>query len=914
MSSPVTTKKRGGKRPGAGRKPKPRIIPHAIMRPPGGEPSPGEEARKFAASLRANGGIAIRALGPLLNPKSPARFDRIEFVTELGWKDGSVCFLEVRIRTTSPEPNVVGLQRGRKEKEYRHIFKGDLIWPLDPQTGEERTDRYAWCCTSSALMDAGLFIPSNSTAALSCLSRHDAEIAEYNGRLARWQASRANEPFPELPPPTIVFIWCEGEKSRLGIEAYLKEEDVVLFLEETSIEIATLGVLAGLPGAMKTNYVIRPSNPDFIVNGANDEALRLDLASHIYVRDNDGDGQREAEITCHYLVENGAFGDTVKIADPPPGVPPAWDDGDTLPLGISPLQRIKQILEEAKVATEQWIYSEDGNIDPEVLSNRRRAVKEAGYRFSFDLDTGDVIIRHDSRGIFKPSRTVWRKIAEDALGVMGAVQHEKSVKVPDWEPLCVEGAEANPEHSVRDAFMEMVSIGTERLTVKQASASRGEVVQFYRAEDLYPIAFGIPPTRYHQLCGFVLVRDHVARICRDDHAVPQSMPVLVGPEGKGKSEFGNVFAGGTPGRRCEQFTDEIDFPLFQEGNHGKKGLHDRTKGRTVVEIPDKALGANVSLRLNGILRGLVNLTEIHYQNFYDNTPYCVWRMFTIIMTLNREDFLNVLLGERRWLVINFHKYPIQLDHNDHNPGLNRLAEALPEIFADMYQRRAEWDACPLTIPPELRAMLGDEQKDLKYTPPEQVSFGYMLEARIHPEFPFPIEHRGIGIHAESLAKYFKDRGEKWTPEDYGNWFRSREVRDNCQWHKYSPWVKMYNDDTKLSQTKIWHFNIGEKDKPELFAVYYEKKIGIHGGYWMFEPSAKGRVRDYGGYLTDEAVKVLESWNKGLGSGEAEARRRERHLESELMGGDRYWKTSEEEEAAVKVFMAMCEARNDCTNA
>ena len=321
----------GGKRKGSGRKPKPRIIPHAIMHKGKPDTYPGENAKQFTAALRANNGLAIKELGSLLNAAPPAKFERIESVTELTWKDGSIPFLEVRIKTTTPPPNVVGM---RKDKEYRHIFMGDLIWPPGPETGEERTARSEWCCTSGALMDAGLFIPSNSAAALEHLRRYCAELEEYNRALAAWHASGANEPFPEQPPPQPVFIWCEGEKSRLGVEAYLNDEEVMEYLESANVEITCLGVLAGQPGAERTNYVVKPSNPEFVVNGANDEALRLELPLHIYARDNDFDGIRESQTTCERLIASGAIAEQVKIAEPPRGVPEHWDDGDGLPAGM----------------------------------------------------------------------------------------------------------------------------------------------------------------------------------------------------------------------------------------------------------------------------------------------------------------------------------------------------------------------------------------------------------------------------------------------------------------------------------------------------------------------------------------------------------------------------------------------------
>jgi hypothetical protein len=244
----------GGKRKRAGRKTKPRITPHAIMHKGDPDKYPGENAKQFAAGLRANSGTAIKALGSLLHAEPPAKFERIEAVTELSWKDGSIPFLEVRIKTTTPSPNVVGM---RKDKEYRHIFIADLIWPPEPETGEEHTARSEWCCTSGALMDAGLFIPTNSTAALSHLRRYCAELEEYNRQLAAWHASGSNGPFPEPPPPQPVFIWCEGEKTRLGVEAYLKDEELAEYLEQANIEITTLGVLAGQPGAERTSRLLK---------------------------------------------------------------------------------------------------------------------------------------------------------------------------------------------------------------------------------------------------------------------------------------------------------------------------------------------------------------------------------------------------------------------------------------------------------------------------------------------------------------------------------------------------------------------------------------------------------------------------------------------------------------------------------
>ena len=679
----------GGPRKGSGRKRKkapPKVIPHVFMWRPGGQPeaSPGDNPRRSAAALRANNGVILKDWGPLLNPEPPMQFDRVEVVTEVAHKDGSVGFLEVRIKTRQGA-NTVALNGQGKEKEYKHIFIGDKIWPVDPVTGQEVTERSEPCNASGALMDAGLFVPTNAPAALEHLRRYSAATDEYNRQRAAFQASGDGSEFPERPPPAPVFIWTEGEKSRLGVEAYLDDDEVSEYLEQANLEITTLGVLAGFPGAQRTKYRVRPPNKDFVINGVNDEELRLELATHIYARDSDLDGRKESEQTCAALVKAGAEVEHVKIAEPPAGVPEHWDDGDGLPPGLSQLDRIKQIIDGARPFSEQWIYMDDGvTIDWKDVANQKRSIAEAGISVMYDWALPGPIMREVSTTVLDSAAV--ESVNGRLLAIMGHRNRVDMRRALDWEISFRELFKANPYDSLFHDTMAEIEKGQLILERKQRT---GE--PFCEPDMLLSRSFGVEYNRYHRLVSEAIIDGCLALWLRNafetkEPIVFQWYLLLGGAEGIAKTEWCKVLAGGTPGPGTyERFGSFFDLSyLDAQGDRLNSPIVAMLGNIAVLDIADKAFGESLTEKLDGKLKEFAHVSRLKYRMAYGRGYGWYNRRWLPVITVNKEDIFSLAMSLRRYVTVSLFAESARIIAGGHNSGVNWLFENRSEMLASAF--------------------------------------------------------------------------------------------------------------------------------------------------------------------------------------------------------------------------------------
>lgn len=806
----------------------PRVIPHAIMKPLNViESSPGEEARKFANNLRNNSGLAIKALGSLLNPEPPFKFERIEGVTELTNKDGSIPFLEVRILKQNPQgfvsssnPNLLSFPENpnKTNKEYKHIYFGDKIWPVDEQ-GQERTDRSTFCNTTSALFQTGLFIPSNAPAALEHLRQYRVQIDDYNRRMAAFKAAQSpsHEPtdapptFPEHQPPTPVFIWTEGEKSRKGVDSYLDPNDpaILQLLEEYNVDITTLGVLAGAPGAANTNYTLRPYSNDYIIKGVNDEYLELPLALHIYARDNDDDGRTESNITAQCLVKLGVPPENVRIANPPLNALPKWDDGDQLPPGVTPYDRLKQILD-APSTIGSYIFRSKGKnseeVDPTNRNNKRLAIQRisttifdetsTGERHFVIAETGETLSAHD-----------YMYMAELCLKDMGHQPTDNYLREGDWKPVFISRFPQPIE--TRNFIYEEVMRDIERGQFQLANAPDKEI---YNPETYLLDGFGLPDTPRNRLISKVIIRDFVAVTLRahldKGPVIPQMLPILHADEGVGKSEFCKVLAGGTPGPESfhSRYSNNIDIgDLKSLTDRGQAAFANKAKCKTILEFQDKALGDTISIAQNGLLNDMANMSQVQFRE-----PYKVYtsfpRQFIIIFTTNREDLIGHNMGRRRWIIVDLNQSmrgfakraavlrqrkldgncePLTIEEEliaqGHNPGILKNFQRRAATLAYMYNSN-EWKGS-LTVPPELTQDMEEERDKFTSTQNWELVLQEELLREPYLEVDGPLATDTRMVLSTSLYAAVKERTGREPPDaNFGKLMKSLGYK-NYKIHK-----------------------------------------------------------------------------------------------------------------------------------
>jgi hypothetical protein len=853
------------------RKQPPGIIPHVSMRPsnPDAPPEnmPGESARKFAQALRDNSGLAIRELGPLLNPDPPYKFERIEAVTEIVHKDNSVAFLEVRIKRQTSSghvdvPNLLPFPQDtiKLDKEYKHIFVGDKIWPPDEQ-GQERTERSILCSTTSALINAGLFIPTNAPAALDLLRRYRKELGEYNKRLSAFKAAQSptheRDPnstpalFPERQPAVPIIICTEGEKTRRGVQSYIDQDDpaVMSLLEEYNVEIVTLGVLAGMTGSRGTNFFIRPNSQDFIVTGVNDELLETSLAQWIIVRDNDDAGIKESLTTANSLHESfGVPIDQIRIANPPSNVKSRWDDGDTLPPGMTPYDRLKQILD-TKSMLEQYALRQVGSgknakweVDPSNHNNKRLAIKRITSSMFDEQSTGNrffIIPETFLDGSVPLAKSEVLFIATLCLKDMGHPPLDNLLRNTDWEPVLI--GHFDPTLEKRNFIYEETMRDIDRGQLILANAPNPEI---YNPETYLLDAFSLPDTPRNRSISKIIIRDYLAVTLRPfldkKEIIPQVIFVLYGDEGIGKSEFCKVLAGGRPGPESHhlRYTNSVDISdLKSQFDRMQVAFAQKVIGRTIVEFPDKALGDAVSVAQSGMLNNLANMSRIEFRRAYGQHDAHVPRQFITFFTTNREDLLGHNMGQRRYLIVDtgqsmkgFAKLSVDLLNKQkdnisltpeeeimargHNPGIQKNFEKRAATLAYMYNSE-DWKGS-LTVPPELTYQMQEERK----------RFGTVSNAELFLEEIFSTTPYGPGdgplitesraILSFNIIDILQWRYQcKITESDFGKIMKKLGYFKVTKWTKRG-WSKTEDDTYKVREC-AFHTN--------------PKEYGI--GQWVF---------------------------------------------------------------------------------
>ena len=704
---------------------------------------------------------------------------------------------------------------GKLAKEAHYIFDARERRPREPSWNDQRID-YSY--QLSALFNHKLFIQYNAPAQLEAMAQYKLAWAEVvEGRLAAESVKRP------------VYIVNEGVASCDGWIRYLAEPSVVEWLKSQGPNVVPCAWMGGLPGAIETNWTLKPVDGYFDEYGVCTEDLDCAEAIWIIVPHNDAPGRVEAQTVAGNLIKLGVPKDQIKLAASISV--PGQDDGNPLPNGMCALERVKQVLLGAEDYTEPWVLNPDDNsIHRLERTNRERAIRDIGLSISRDVSTGKlIVVQAGEDGQIEPSDTNVRAIAGRALAHMGHVENVNWMNPKDWRPDLESLGSQNLVNSIRDAMMERVENG--RIWNAECIA-RGEAVP--RFEDLYVLAWSLPPTRYHELAGYVFGRDWMSLIFRDEPVPPQSAPILVGPEGIGKSEFVKVIAGGTPGGgNPPWYEDNMDFDLLKIGAHDQKPLYDRTLRRWGVEFPDKAFGESIGLRLGGILRNWVNLIEIRYRDMFANEVRSVKRYFFEVFTINRRDLLSANMGERRWIIIDLYNLPESVwkpwKVNGCNPNLNWLTDNMNGMIAEMYDR-GDWRASNLALPAELMRLLPESQADNQFVTPALEMFeDELMRLRNGIE---PIEIEGRGIAAASINAYFHAHNLKVSQFEYSEWLKRRGWITGSQ----SVRVQEYSGFPSTTTMRVWFY---KKEGSCGFGVFNKTTFGP-GGIWTTEMGARGK--------------------------------------------------------------------------
>jgi hypothetical protein len=265
--------------------------------------------------LRNNYGGALLYLNKFTEP-----FERIDVVTPVYNSLGEPISMELRCAFRNA--------KGEWDKCYYMLFSA----AVDRSSGIQHLNTNSYfsiSVKSSLLIERGMYFPTNAQALVSAVSA-------YRGGA------------DEVQP---VFLWTEGEKARLGLEARLA--GCAELLNARHIKVVTAATLGGMTGARGTNYSLVPGLKDVGENATAQEfrhsakELLLARAIHILIRDNDTQGLYEAfEAGTRLIEEFGVPEDAVRLAHPPAGLGrnDGWDDADPLPDGVTDEDRVSAII------------------------------------------------------------------------------------------------------------------------------------------------------------------------------------------------------------------------------------------------------------------------------------------------------------------------------------------------------------------------------------------------------------------------------------------------------------------------------------------------------------------------------------------------------------------------------------------
>jgi hypothetical protein len=188
------------------------------------------------------------------------------------------------------------VEGGGASKGYRIIYRADIKGsdnPSDDAVGK-------LCSGIKPLSEYGLYIPTNAPALLAAVRVYKAD------------------PVEELRP---AFLWCEGEKARLALEARCGTEEALELFASRGVTPVTAATLGGMTGVKHTNYLLAPgpyAPPAATVAGKNDEPLDLSAAIHYIILDNDVSGRAEGyALAARFLDEYEVPRDQIDLVDPP---------------------------------------------------------------------------------------------------------------------------------------------------------------------------------------------------------------------------------------------------------------------------------------------------------------------------------------------------------------------------------------------------------------------------------------------------------------------------------------------------------------------------------------------------------------------------------------------------------------------
>jgi hypothetical protein len=283
-------------------------------------------------------------------------------VTPVNNTGGVPQFLEVRWRAVGED--------GPGVKRFAIVFKGQSDYYAENGQNHE-----AWLDEWDFLAEAGLFIPAGADEL-----KRAAKEAEANGS-------------------TLTILFCEGMHSKTGVERLLAHSDnlagVADYERRHNTKIVTMAWLSGLPGVKKTNFELRPD--DYFVALWNEWKCEWDgkiIDRVIIIPDSDNQGTIEAKALGRRLIDDYDLPSAkmCKAARVPnlkrAQIEEGWDDNDDLPLGVTPRQRLDQILDAELFEARPRVLVDPDHMFDAVNATEQALIDDGGYYER----AGDIVI------------------------------------------------------------------------------------------------------------------------------------------------------------------------------------------------------------------------------------------------------------------------------------------------------------------------------------------------------------------------------------------------------------------------------------------------------------------------------------------------------------------------------------------
>lgn len=199
-----------------------------------------------------------------------------------------------------------------------------------------------------------------------------------------------------------------------------------------------------------------------------------------------------------------------------------------------------------------------------------------------------------------------------------------------------------------------------------------------RIDRLFVDYAGATESAYHRAVGRKLMIAVVRRITQPG-AKLDTVPVLIGPQGAGKSTFLKTLA-----INPAWFEDNLSLGA------DSKVVIEQTAGKAIVEISEmRGSGREVEAQ-----KAMITRTHDTARGAYKRAAETVARQFILVGTTNASEFLIDHTGNRRFLPVEIGKIDIE-----------RLREDLPQLWAEAVVAEANGESLQLPA-----AVLGDAQQ------------------------------------------------------------------------------------------------------------------------------------------------------------------------------------------------------------